>query len=322
MTVAPPVAPSPGDLDARPVVLVLRALGLGDFLTVLPALRGLRDAFPGHRHVLACPPVLEQLALHSSAVDEVLAAEPLGPVGWRRPAVAVNLHGRGPQSHRRLLETDPGRLIAFRSPELPETDGLPDWRPDEHEVRRWCRLLADSGIPADPSRLDLPRAGLPAAPGARDATIVHPGAKTAARRWPAERWAEVVRAEMAGGRRVLVTAGPGESELGRRVAQLAGLPAESMRESMEILELAGLVAAAGRVTCGDTGVAHLATALGRPSVVLFGPTPPALWGPPTGRLHTVLWKGRPSDPFADRPAPGLLAIRPHEVSAALAAISG
>ena len=61
-------------------------------------------------------------------------------------------------------------------------------------------------------------------------------------------------------------------------------------------------------------------ALGRPSVLLFGPTPPALWGPPPGALHTVLWKGRRSDPLADRPAPGLLAIRPREVTAALAAL--
>jgi carbamoyltransferase len=55
-------------------------------------------------------------------------------------------------------------------------------------------------------------------------------------------------------------------------------------------------------------------------VWVHGPTPPALWGPPPGGLHTVLWKGRRSDPLADRPAPGLLAIRPREVTTALAAL--
>jgi ADP-heptose:LPS heptosyltransferase len=149
---------------------------------------------------------------------------------------------------------------------------------------------------------------------------VHPGAQTEARRWPPERWAAVARTELARGHRVLVTAGPGESALARRLAELAGLPTQAVREGMGILELAGLLAAAGRVACGDTGVAHLATALGTPSVVLFGPTPPALWGPPARRAHAVLWKGRSSDPFADRPAPGLLAIRPNEVAAALAAL--
>jgi ADP-heptose:LPS heptosyltransferase len=303
-----------------PVLLVLRASGLGDFLTIVPALRALSDAYPGHWRVLAGPAVLGPLARHSGAVDEVLPTEPLGPVGWAAPAVAVNLHGRGPQSHGRLLETRPGRLIAFYSPELPETSGCPAWRADEHEVKRWCRLLEESGIPADPSRLGLSRRGLPRFPGTRGATVVHPGAQTEARRWPPERWAAVVRTELTRGRPVLVTAGPGESALARRVAELGGLPAEAVREGMGIMELAGLLAAAGRVACGDTGVAHLATALGRPSVVLFGPTPPALWGPPARRAHKVIWKGRPSDPFADRAAPGLLAIRPQEVAAALAAL--
>lgn len=304
----------------RPVLLVLRALGLGDLLTVVPALRALAGAFPGHRRVLAVPEPLGPLALHTGALDQVLPAEPLGPIGWRRPAVAVNLHGRGPQSHRRLLETRPERLIAFEAAELPETAGLPRWRPDEHEVERWCRLLTESGIPADPSRLRLSRRGLPGARLARGATVVHPGAQSGARRWPAERWAQVAMAEMAAGRRVLITAGPSESALARRVADLAGLGPGGVREGMGILELAGLLAGAGRIACGDTGIAHLATALGKPSVVLFGPTPPALWGPPPGGRHTVLWKGRPSDPFADRPAPGLLAIHPPEVVQALAAL--
>ncbi|PZR88155.1 MAG: glycosyl transferase [Candidatus Nephthysia bennettiae] len=302
------------------MLLVLRALGLGDFLTVVPALRALSDAFPGHRRILGCPRVLEPLALHTGAVDDVLPTEPLGPVDWRGPAVAVNLHGRGPESHRRLLETLPGRLIAFRSAELAETAGLPAWRADEHEVERWCRLLAESGIPADPGRLELTRSGLPATRCPHGATIVHPGAQSAARRWPAERWAAVVRAELADGRPVLVTAGPGESALAQHLAELAALAPDAVRDGMGILELAGLVARAGRVACGDTGVAHLATALGKPSVVLFGPTPPALWGPPPGGRHTVLWKGYASDPFADRPAPGLLAIQPPEVARALAAL--
>ena len=304
-----------------PVLLVLRAIGLGDFLTAVPALRALADAFPGHRRVLAAPAWLEPLARHTGAVDEVLPAEPLGPVAWRRPEVAVNLHGRGPQSHRRLLETRPRRLIAFAHPDVPESAGFPVWRADEHEVRRWCRLLSESGVPADPTRLRLSRAGLPPADeAARGATLVHPGAQSPARRWPAQRWAAVARTELARGRRVMVTAGPGESELARRVVQVAGLPPGCLREGMDLLQLAGLVAAAGRVACGDTGVAHLATALHTWSVLLFGPTPPAHWGPPPGRSHLVLWKGRVSDPLADRPAPGLLEIRPREVTAALGSL--
>ncbi|MDQ3822907.1 MAG: glycosyltransferase family 9 protein, partial [Actinomycetota bacterium] len=78
---------------------------------------------------------------------------------------------------------------------------------------------------------------------------------------------------------------------------------------------------AGRVVCGDTGVAHLATAFATPSVVLFGPTPPSLWGPPPGRTwHRALWAGGRGDPHADAPHPGLLEIRVDDVLAALAAL--
>src|SRR5581483_1949154 len=70
---------------------------------------------------------------------------------------------------------------------------------------------------------------------------------------------------------------------------------------------------------GDTGVAHLATAFGVPSVILFGPIPPAEWGPPPDRpWHRALWAGRRGDPHGDAPDPGLLALRVDDVLGALA----
>lgn len=305
-------------MSARPTLLALRALGLGDLLTAVPALRALADALPGHRRVLALPAALAPLALHTGAVDEVVDASPLGPVSVERPDVAVNLHGRGPESHRALLATAPGRLIAFACAGVPESAAGPAWREDEHEVRRWCRLLQAHGIPADPARLDLdPPRGAPA--WARGATVLHPGAAFAARRWPAERWAAVARAERGAGRRVLVTGSGGEVALATRVAALAGLePGAVLAGRTSVLDLAAVVAVAGRVVCGDTGVAHLATALRRPSVLLFGPATPAAWGPPDDRpWHRVLWRGRRGDSRAAEVDPGLLAITVGDVVAAL-----
>ena len=65
-------------------------------------------------------------------------------------------------------------------------------------------------------------------------------------------------------------------------------------------------------------MAHLATAYGIPSVVLFGPTPPSEWGPPPDRpRHRVLWSGTRGDPHAAAPDAGLLAITVQDVLDAL-----
>jgi ADP-heptose:LPS heptosyltransferase len=311
-------------VEDRPLLVILRALGLGDFLTGVPALRALADAFPGHHRVLAAPKALAPLAGLSRAVDEVVDAAPLTPLdrSLRGADVAVNLHGRGPESHRVLLGIHPRAMISFRNREVPESADGPAWRDGEHEVHRWCRLLRESGIPADPGRLDLTPPPVPAPEEARGATLIHPGAASGARRWPTERWAAVARSERETGRHVVLTGGPGEEEIAREVARLAGLPTSAVYAGhTRLLELAALVAAAGRVVCGDTGVAHLSTALRTPSVILFGPMPPAEWGPPQERpWHRALWAGRKGDPHADRPDPGLLEIGVPEVLDALAGL--
>ncbi|MEJ7717324.1 MAG: glycosyltransferase family 9 protein [Thermoleophilaceae bacterium] len=96
-----------------------------------------------------------------------------------------------------------------------------------------------------------------------------------------------------------------------------------MAGTTDLRGLAAAVAAADRVVCGDTGVAHLATALGTPSVVLFGPTFPEEWGPPPSRpIHRVLWRGRRGDPHAAEPDAGLLEIGVEEVAVALDELPG
>jgi ADP-heptose:LPS heptosyltransferase len=306
----------------RPLLVVLRPLGLGDFLTGVPAFRALARAFPGHRRVLAAPAVLDPLARLVDELDALVdtaALRPLPPP-LRRPDVAVDLHGRGPASHRVLLAARPRRLIAFANRRVPGTESFPPWVEDEHEVVRWCRLLSASGIPADPSRLDLPVPPDPAPPETEGATVIHPGAAYPARRWPPGRWVAVAASEAAAGRRVVVTGGPDEVELARHVAERAGLPSGAvLAGATDLGQLAAVVGAAGRVVSGDTGMAHLATALRTPSVVLFGPEPPSRWGPPPDRpWHRALWKGGRGDPHGRTPDRGLLQIGVDEVLVALA----
>jgi ADP-heptose:LPS heptosyltransferase len=293
-----------------PRLVALRALGLGDLLTAVPALRALARAFPSHRRALAAPAALAPLARAIGwPLEAVGELEPL-PQRLHGADLIVNLHGRGPQSHRLVQAAGARRALWFEHPDVPESSGSPRWREEEHEVERWCRLLSEQGIPAWPSELDLhPPAGEPPA-GGRGATLIHPGAASAARRWPLDRYAAVARAEAAAGRQVIVTGSRQELPRALELAARAGLgPGSVFAGATDLGGLARLVASAGRVVCGDTGVAHLATALGTPSVVLFGPVSPARWGPPRERTrHRVLWSGRTGDPHAERPDPGLLEI--------------
>jgi ADP-heptose:LPS heptosyltransferase len=308
-------------VSKRPVLVVLRPLGLGDFLTGVPAYRALARAFPEHRRLLAVPSELAPLVPLTGAFHGIVPAAPLDDLALDGPVdVAVNLHGCGPQSHRVLLRLAPSRLLAFAHPDIPESHDGPAWGTREHEVQRWCRMLSEYGIDADPSELDLAPPPLP--DRLHGYTLIHPGAASPARRWPAERWAAIARRERAGRRRVVITGGPHEQALAMHVARRADLPLTDVHAGdLGLLELASLVRGAGMILCGDTGVAHLATALRRPSVLLFGPTAPGLWGPPPDRgWHHVLWAGWSGDPHADQVHPGLLEIAVEDVLSEMIAL--
>jgi len=301
-------------------VLVLRALGLGDTLTGVPALRALRRHYSGRALVLAGPFAVSDWLRRQGLVDAVLpvgglAGVPPGRVLGRH--VAVNLHGRGPQSHRLLMAGQPDDLVAFDCPAA-GFSGPAAWRPDEHEVRRWCRLVAACGAPCDPEDLRLPPP-----PGRTSAgqVVIHPGAADRARRWPADRWAAVARELGRSGARVVLTGSMAERGLCRSITVAADVPCADLSGTLTLDDLAAVIASAGLVLSGDTGVAHLATAYGVPSVTLFGPTPPSYWGPLIDPdLHTVLYAGTSAgDPHADRPDPALLRITVEDVLSAMSA---
>jgi ADP-heptose:LPS heptosyltransferase len=298
------------------VILVLRALGVGDLVTAVPALRGLAAARHGEPLALAAPRWLTPLIDLIGGVGRIVPTDGLTPRRWDIPAprLAVNLHGRGPESHRLLQSAAPGVLWAFANPDGGHLDG-PGWIEEEHEVHRWCRLLRHYGVATDETDLAL---AVPDLPVPRGVTIVHPGAKVAARRWPPDRFAAVARRLSRAGHRVVITGSAAEQELRVRVAERAGLSAAGLPVT-GLAELAALVAHARLVISGDTGIAHLATAYRTPSVTLFGPMSPARWGPPPRPYHRAIWHGTRSEP-GDQPGPAvhpaLLAIGEPEVLAA------
>ena len=328
--------------DRRPTVLALRALQIGDLLVAVPALRALRRAHPEHQLVLATTAALAPLVERIGGVDLLLPTPDPTAVPWSGPPeVVVNLHGTGPQSHRALAALNPGRRIGFRCGDAgpgwegPAWDAIAAVHP--HERARWCALLEAVGIPADADDLRLPSpnhagwtpagsglVGLPA-DGSPAPVLVHPGAAYGAKRWPVERFAAVAAALDGPQTPVLVTGSDVERDLAVAVARRAGLPVDRVLAGRTDLgALCDLVASAGLVISGDTGIAHLASAYGTPSVVLFGPVDPAQWGPPADGPHRALAHPatRRGERFVDEPDPALLAIGVEEVLSAAAAVDG
>lgn len=304
-----------------PVLLVLRALGLGDLLVSVPALRALRRAFPDHRLVYAGPSLLYPVLELIGGIDRVLPVAgldqtPLWPGG--AVDIAVNLHGRGPQSSALLDSLGPERRIGHCAPGWPG----PVWAEGVHERRRWTSMLQWHGIAADPDDFRLERPPGPApVPGA---AVLHVGAAHGSRQWPTERFAAVGRALTLGGSRVVLTGSEGERSRALEVAAQAGIDSDAVLAGrLDLGEFAAQIADAAVLVSADTGAAHLASAFGTPSVVLFGPASVEQWGPPDGP-HVVLTdsRRRRGDLFSEDPDPALLAVSAGDVLGAVARLAG
>lgn len=299
-----------------PRIAVLRALGLGDILTAVPALRGIARAWPDYGLDVLAPGGLADLITAAVPRARVIPLARLTSerAPMQRPALAINLHGRGPASNHLLARLSPGWLLAYRDART-STPG-PSWRQDEHEVDRWCRLVDAGGGQCDAA--DMALATRPLGRPARPTAILHPGAASAARRWRPRGFAAVARTLHDLGCRVILTGTHVERARCSLVASAADRPVLDLSARLDAWELAHEVARAQLVVCGDTGIAHLAHALGTPSVELFGPLSPDLWGDRARQRHIGLWHGhgtslRPGDPAGTHIDPRLAAITESEV---------
>jgi ADP-heptose:LPS heptosyltransferase len=271
-------------------ILVLRATGIGDLLTAIPAFRAIRRGFPDSWIVAAIPRPLERLI--ADCVDEVIdvraaaSAEGLAALSsYEEPInLAINLHGRGPESHRALLRLHPERLIAFACEDI-DVEG-PPWLARQHEVERWCDLVNITlHVDADPDDLRL---ALPEMHRDDRLVVIHAGASRTEKQWPWERVADLAKALAGEGHVIALTGDDGDRETVDRIRSRAGLPIGSaLAGTTDMDALISLLARASLLVAPDTGVGHLATALGTPSVLLFGVTDPARWGPRMGPHRVV-----------------------------------
>jgi ADP-heptose:LPS heptosyltransferase len=150
------------------------------------------------------------------------------------------------------------------------------WDEAEPEPLRWLQLLEVVGIPASGHDLEFPLpADAPARarrllglPAGSDWAIVHPGSARPHGRWSVEGFQAVARRLAAAGLRVVVTGTREETAVTAQVAA-AAVGAIDLAGRTDLDALGALIAGARLLVANDTGSAHLASALGTPSVVVF-----------------------------------------------------
>ncbi len=245
-------------------------------------------------------------ALRDEGYDAVIDLQ-----GAIRSAVVASLSG----CHRRIGEAEPreraarwlftervqthGAHVIDQDVELASAIAGDDLRP----VQPW--LPVDAAAEAWVDAIFAPSSDQPA-------VLMNPGAGWGAKRWPVERYAAVAQGLIGRGLRVLVNAGPGEEPLAEAIVKQTGGAATPL-----FCTLAQLIALTRRVVlavAGDTGPLHLACALGRPVVGIFGPTDPSRNGPFGTRFRVL----RSSESRRDHtrraePEAGLLTIPPEDV---------
>lgn len=178
---------------------------------------------------------------------------------------------------------------------------IPPLFPEDEAAEEWCDRLEREIVSVQPNCPIL---------------LIHPGAGWGAKRWPAERYGAVAEEFAMRGGVALVSAGPGEEELAAGVVESAQGHARVVR--CTIAQLTALTKRVSVVIGGDTGPLHLACALGKPVVGIYGPTEPKRNGP-FGTRFIVLRnpESRRDHARREEPEAGLLTISPKAVMSAV-----
>jgi ADP-heptose:LPS heptosyltransferase len=253
---------------------MIHAGGIGDFILTTPAIAAfsadwrieLVGAIPRLDLVLEAG-IVEVICSNAHAGMDSLYSEPNAAArdcfGGADKVVALLRDPEG-QMARAMCEIGVGEFAAI--------PGLPPQDYAKHASQYYWEALGLEGE-APPPRLALPvvKAGWD--------VLVHPGSGSLSKNWPMERFEVVAQVLEARGRSVTWLAGPAEIERG--IAPLGAVAVESL------VELGGKLAGARVYIGNDSGITHLAAAVGCPVVAVFGPTDPAVWGPRGEHVRVV-----------------------------------
>jgi ADP-heptose:LPS heptosyltransferase len=314
--------------EKQPRILIIRRDNIGDLVCTTPLIRALREQLPDayiaalvtryNMAVMEGNPDIDALFSYTKAKHLEPGESALG-IFWSRLVTICNLRRQrfdwillpgGPQrSAMRFARWIGAKKILIRDQE--DTAG------GSHHVEQCCHQLVRMGL-----KFETPSAQLTPNPDAvvkikstlpldwqalqGPVIALHLSARKPSQRWPASKFSETAHKlhEALGAKFILLWSPgaannplhPGDDEKAAEVLKLtAGLPVQAVRT--ERLEgLIGALSHCEAIICSDGGAMHLAAALGRPMVCLFGDSDPQHWGP-WKATHRTLQK--PSREVAD-----------------------
>jgi lipopolysaccharide heptosyltransferase II len=306
----------------QPNVLAVRFSSIGDVLLITPLLRAIRHRHPASRITVLTREPYAPLLSHNPHVDQVL-----GVTSDRGLAsLAADLR-EGSYTHlldlhdsvrsRALRTMVPGRWSTYPKHRLARSVLIytkQNWYRDARPVaERYFSAAHDLDVTPDgkpPEFFPSPdaegevAAWLTATMGLRSTLFaLAPGAAHATKRWPIEHWRALVQRLLAQNVGVVIVGSKEDTPLSAALSDGAGTSVANATGLFGLQGTGALLRRAAAVVSGDTGVMHMATAVGTPVVALFGPTVRPFGFFPYTRRAQVLELALPCRPCSSKGGP-------------------
>ena len=283
-------------------IAIFRALYLGDMLCIIPALRAIRKAFPDAEITLIGLPWQENFRDRFSRYLDRFISFPGWPGLPEQPLdshstveflleirrlpfdLVFQMQGNGEITNSMCMLWNAKKVCGLRKAGgyAPEEALFPVSDDGEHEILRFLKLTRAAGVEEDGDHLEFPitegerrrfrqiadAAGL--SPGTY--VCLHPGARDIRRRWSVDKFAFIASQIALQGYSIVLTGSQDEQDLLASLQRRIKTPVLNIVESFGHLgagELAAIIERAALLVSNDTGVSHVAAALGTRSVILF-----------------------------------------------------
>ncbi len=287
-------------------ILVIRGGAIGDFILTLPALRAIRDAFPQAKvEILGYPNIADlsrfagladdAKAIEAPALAGFFAAEGMLDEDWMEyfgrfdvvlsylydPDAIFQDNVRRCRRANSESDADAKTLTFIQGTHRPEESG------DVHAAEVLLEPLKQLAVFAADSR---PQIRIPCRSAAdnRSWLAIHPGSGSLSKNWPVERWRQLIAQIQAKTNwNLLLVGGEAERETFQKLKPTLNASRSRLEFCAPLPQLASLLAECGGFIGHDSGISHLAAAVGLPGLVLWGETKETVWRPRSDQFAVV-----------------------------------